>query len=581
MSRPKKLQTTLTSNYKNFIIGNKDEDIDQLDFNDKGKAISSIDFFNVYISPRKPVKLVNYPLIGEDGSEFDISKFSSENILETLNYDLDLQIERKYKAGFGSGQEREKFSLEKLIQLFGDGHDEYYLTTQYDFDEPKKHGDLEEEFNEEGDEEDDGNENTVDEEDEEEENDRIKDDNEEEGIDVENPEDEDPEDEDDNEEEVVEEEEEDKQLPPISINIQDSDFSDTSSIDMNNLHDDFEESEEEEEPEEGDDLLDEELQLRQSESDQRIKELLQPPLTNLVHHPQVLSIRPQLFSTLIPQQINLWMGNSSLKDTEIKLNSRDHESLGLGKYIPGGGTSSGLHHDHADNLYILASGKKRFTLFSPADATKLHTIGSIFKLFNSGIIDYEINENAPNWKHIRDDGAILEDIIDWTLENDAVKGEERIKLLNELQSIIKQQKKFADFIPIKKLDPPNFSKIPPSLLHIDEFPDEKVRRQLIDFANRYFPGFLQLNNYKVWLKRGEMLYLPAGWFHEVSSFGDKSQGNVNEEGNQKNKLSNVHIALNYWFVPPNSTNFKHCYEDNYWHQDWSRTQKCLNLIRKE
>ena len=33
------------------------------------------------------------------------------------------------------------------------------------------------------------------------------------------------------------------------------------------------------------------------------------------------------------------------------------------------------------------------------------------------------------------------------------------------------------------------------------------------------------------LEAGEMLYMPAGWFHEVSSVGQ-------------------HCALNYWFHPP-------------------------------
>ena len=32
------------------------------------------------------------------------------------------------------------------------------------------------------------------------------------------------------------------------------------------------------------------------------------------------------------------------------------------------GSSSGLHHDFHDNLYILLRGQKRFRLFSPADA---------------------------------------------------------------------------------------------------------------------------------------------------------------------------------------------------------------------
>ena len=38
------------------------------------------------------------------------------------------------------------------------------------------------------------------------------------------------------------------------------------------------------------------------------------------------------------------------------------------------------------------------------------------------------------------------------------------------------------------------------------------------------------------VRAGEVLYLPAGWFHEVTSTGDGE--------------TNRHMALNYWFHPP-------------------------------
>lgn len=40
------------------------------------------------------------------------------------------------------------------------------------------------------------------------------------------------------------------------------------------------------------------------------------------------------------------------------------------------------------------------------------------------------------------------------------------------------------------------------------------------------------------LNAGEQLYLPCGWFHEVRSYGDAEQGG--------------HLALNYWFHPPDN-----------------------------
>jgi hypothetical protein len=41
------------------------------------------------------------------------------------------------------------------------------------------------------------------------------------------------------------------------------------------------------------------------------------------------------------------------------------------------------------------------------------------------------------------------------------------------------------------------------------------------------------------VRAGEILYLPAGWFHEVSSMNSPG------DGSPKN-----HAALNYWFHPP-------------------------------
>ena len=52
-----------------------------------------------------------------------------------------------------------------------------------------------------------------------------------------------------------------------------------------------------------------------------------------------------------------------------------------------------------------------------------------------------------------------------------------------------------------------------------------------------------------------MLYLPAGWFHEVTSFSDKG--------------SSMHLALNYWFHPPDNlqpglAGFDRPYTSGYW-----------------
>ena len=74
--------------------------------------------------------------------------------------------------------------------------------------------------------------------------------------------------------------------------------------------------------------------------------------------------RPKLMGHLIPQNINMWLGNSA------------------------DGSSSGLHHDHHDNLYILLKGRKEFRLFSPNEASNMYTFGKIVHIHANGRINY-------------------------------------------------------------------------------------------------------------------------------------------------------------------------------------------------
>ena len=69
-------------------------------------------------------------------------------------------------------------------------------------------------------------------------------------------------------------------------------------------------------------------------------------------------------------------------------------------------------------------------------------------------------------------------------------------------------------------DPPSFSRVDRDRLH--EFPR---------FARAHATVRVETE-----VHAGEVLYLPAGWFHEVTSVG---------EGEMR-----CHLALNYWFHPP-------------------------------
>jgi ribosomal protein L16 Arg81 hydroxylase len=56
------------------------------------------------------------------------------------------------------------------------------------------------------------------------------------------------------------------------------------------------------------------------------------------------------------------------------------------------------------------------------------------------------------------------------------------------------------------------------------------------------------------LQEGHVLYLPCGWFHEVTSAGE-------------------HCALNYWFHPPTTRRYRAPYHAaDFWKREWRRVK---------
>ncbi|KAK7684585.1 hypothetical protein QCA50_012165 [Cerrena zonata] len=360
-----KRQKHLVNEYKGYTVPNNHTDIDVIE-----KFPENHDewFFNNFIKLRKPAKI-------KSQCPINIDEFKFDKLKEKLQYQDKLQIEKKFNNGFGSGLQRELKTFDEILSIFENGDDSYYLTTQYNQEEPEEEEEEEEEEDDDDEEEDD--------------DDEEEDDDDEE-------EDDDDEEEDDEEDEEEEEEEEGTAF---------SDTSSIGSIDMNNLRDDFDDCD--------DSLIDEKHQLSYADIQSRVKELLQPPLTNL-YKDENFPLVPQFLSSLIPQQINLWMGNG--KNTGDSIEDMDFDNLSLdeiGKRIPG---------------------------------------------------------------------------------ND----------LNKLQ---------------------------------------------------------------VWLKPGEQLYLPTGWFHEVSSFA-------------QNELNPTHIAINYWFIPPTEFFFHTPYKDTYWQEDFDANKASIEHLKK-
>lgn len=98
-------------------------------------------------------------------------------------------------------------------------------------------------------------------------------------------------------------------------------------------------------------------------------------------------------------------------------------------------------------------------------------------------------------------------------------------------------------------EPSHFSKIPTAFLH-EHLGLVTTAIAPSDVSKESFPGLRKATApFVVELNAGEMLYLPASWWHEVTS-----TSSAVDDG--------IHMAFNYWFYPPTSSEFDAPYEDS-------------------
>ncbi|KAH9922387.1 cupin-like domain-containing protein [Fomitopsis serialis] len=305
---------------------------------------------------------------------------------------------------------------------------------------------------------------------------------------------------------------------------------------------------------------------------------------------------PRIMGNLYLQQANLWLGKS--KD----------------------GTSSGLHHDFHDNLYCLLKGRKRFVLYPPQEHENLYPHGTVHTLHQNGVIAYDKMLRADGLDHrvaLRTRVAVLKRQLD-ALEVSGAKSKgkgkakaatkerkalekEYLNLREELEELAEDEQygfpldddedgveRVEDGSDLGSLagdldgqddyealmgedmldggsvmgdgqageasedsenpeDPPSFSRIATAFLHkqLDlpttaVAPSDSTPADFLNLAKASPP-------YVVELSAGQMLYLPASWWHEVTSSSDGEE--------------DVHMALNWWFYPPDADSFEEPYAD--------------------
>ncbi|OQR98591.1 hypothetical protein ACHHYP_08383 [Achlya hypogyna] len=290
---------------------------------------------------------------------------------------------------------------------------------------------------------------------------------------------------------------------------------------------------------------------------------LMAPFIQLLAHDFPLT--PELLGNLVPQNINVWMGNAVE------------------------GSTTGLHHDYHDNLYILLRGKKRFRLYAPSDVEAMYTRGSLLQVHPNGRINYEGEETtaygadllsaqaaaaakaqsnaereleaaeadaakgiAGAAERVAEAEAKLDAAMEAAMDaefdedaDDADESEDEEASVDDDDSGVLEDELATHRVVDKTVkDPINFSRVKTSR------PTSELEAE--------FPLFAHAKAAHCELGVGDMLYLPASWFHEVTSFTADGASNAG------------HLALNYWYHPPDVTSsFDMPYSNSFWPDDFA------------
>mmetsp|Transcript_14889 Transcript_14889/g.19737 ORF Transcript_14889/g.19737 Transcript_14889/m.19737 type:complete len:229 (+) Transcript_14889:548-1234(+) len=194
--------------------------------------------------------------------------------------------------------------------------------------------------------------------------------------------------------------------------------------------------------------------------------------------------------------------------------------------------SSGLHHDFHDNLLLLLSGRKLFRCWDPTiTSIAKPTGGQPLRIYANGRIVYKATPSvlADGRDSVSAKAQTISSRLDHTDDEDEL---ERL-----LDAALDTENAHRDQSFDTKSDPANFATIPRAHSPKDSnvYPDLRHLPSLASFV----------------LKPGDALYLPCGWWHEVTSF------------------NGFHAAWNYWFHPPTTSSFSRPYDSPFWQADWN------------
>lgn len=215
---------------------------------------------------------------------------------------------------------------------------------------------------------------------------------------------------------------------------------------------------------------------------------------------------------------------------------------------------------HADDsLYTLLAGRKRFALYAPCDTCHLYPHGECARIHANGRIQYA---GHP----CRADGADAEDVARVAALD--LKAASLALGLAEAQGL-------ASITADRRLEAALDASLPPDAdgdwAGRDDYEDSGAESEersddeapphfsRADVTRHHdFPLLSRATRLEVELAPGEVLFMPAGWWHDVTSYSDGGE---------------AHSAVNAWFHPPDAASFDAPYSDGLWERDWAHWQR--------
>lgn len=212
--------------------------------------------------------------------------------------------------------------------------------------------------------------------------------------------------------------------------------------------------------------------------------------------------------------INLWMSNTNLQSSIAP-----HPHLRP--------TASRLHRDAEDNLYIVLEGEKQFSLWHPCHYRDMKTISPSYHVNKDGLAtQFDVNAFKNFVRHYVSEK--------WSInqaKNHGTSGKNSTS-----QEDIDSRQKFQeseDYLAFVR----SFHPILQKLLADSEknVQYDTVNIHFSQKSSHSFSSFLSPlppPTMTVTIRPGDVLYLPTGWFHEVTSIPGRQ------------------TALNFWWKPP-------------------------------